>query len=320
MQAELVRQLRADTGVLSATLSSEIPGVEPVSMVQTNVSGTEPFPARWNLVDDTFFDVFALPVLTGRGFQSADFNPGSSAVVVTRSFAEQLAGGTSPLGHRIRETTADRNPVPWFEIVGVVADLTTNEAVPTIYRARERGQEAKAVALVLRIGGAIPNGLAARLQEIATRLDPHLRVDQLRHLGDVYQQAHRDENIVSLALAILVIIVLLFSAAGIYTLTAFAVTQRRREIAIRSAIGASPKGLLAYILGRSLSPVLAGAVVGVAFAGYLEVQLNANFDSGSSAVRLAAGTGLLMAIGLLAVAGPAQRTLRIDAVETLRES
>ena len=60
--------------------------------------------------------------------------------------------------------------------------------------------------------------------------------------------------------------------------------------------------------------------MGALLAGYLEVHLNANVDSGSSAIRLDAGTGLLIAIGLLAVAGPARRALRVDAAETLRES
>jgi ABC-type antimicrobial peptide transport system permease subunit len=136
------------------------------------------------------------------------------------------------------------------------------------YPRKPRDHDRKAVALVLRTGTAIPDGLAARLQEIATRLDPHLRVDQLRRLGDVYQQAHRDENIVQSRIGVLVTIVLLFSAAAIYTLTAFALTQRCREISIRMAIGAPSRRLLADILGRTLSPVVVGAAVSALLAGF----------------------------------------------------
>jgi ABC-type lipoprotein release transport system permease subunit len=60
--------------------------------------------------------------------------------------------------------------------------------------------------------------------------------------------------------------------------------------------------------------------VGALFAAYLEAHLNANLDSGSSAIRLAAGRGLLIAIGLLAVVSPARRALRVDTLETLRDS
>ena len=223
----------------------------------------------------------------------------------------------NPLGVRVRNAAApDAEPGPWFEIVGVVEDISTTKKLPTIYHAMQPVQDQNPVTMALRIGPAIPPGLAARLQEIATNLGAGLRVDQLRSLKDIYQEAQRDEKIVSIALAIVVAIVLLFSAAGIYTLAAFAVAQRRREIAIRAAIGAQPRRLVADIFGRTLLPVIAGAVIGMLLAMYIGVQM----ENRVTAIGLGLPAMFLIAIGLLAVVGPARRALRIDPTRALRES
>jgi len=317
LQRELVRQLKAEKGVFAVTISSAIPEVEPVSMAQTDLAGQERFLAASNVVDDEFFGVFAPRLLTGRGFEPTDFNPGRPAVIINRSFADKLIGGVNPLGLRVREVAApDSESRPWFEIVGIVDNISTSNLQPTIYHPMPPGQDRNSVSLALRVGSAIPLGLAARLQQIATALDPGLRVDQLRSLDDVYWEAHRDKSIVSLAFAIVVLIVLLFSVAGIYTLAAFAVAQRRHEIAIRAAIGAQPRRLVADIFGRTLFPVIGGAIVGELLSIYIDTLVETKIP----VIGLSACGALVMAIGLLAVAGPARRALRIDATEALRES
>jgi hypothetical protein len=286
-------------------------------VAQADLAGQELFLVRWNDVDDAFFGVFEAPLLTGRAFESADFNPGRPAVLVTRSFAAALAGRGNPLGIRVREPgTPQADPGPWLEIVGIVEDTSAGERIPTIYRALRPAQDRSAAVLALRVGPVIPRGLAVRLQDIATALDPGLRVDQLRRLDGVYQEAHRDERIVSVALAVVVAIVLLFSAAGIYTLAAFTVAQRRREIAIRAAVGAQPRRLVADIFGRTLLPVIAGAGVGALLAMYIDTKVENDF----SVIGVGTCAAFLIAIGVLAVAGPARRALRIDATEALRES
>ena len=114
-------------------------------------------------------------------------------------------------------------------------------------------------------------------------------------------------------------IVLLFSMAGIYTLMAFIVAQRWREIGVRAALGAQPRQLLIGIFGRAAVPLLIGALAGCAIAPLLHSSL-ATAEAGGRSIPgiVPASAALMIVIGLLAVAGPARRAVRIDPIEALR--
>src|SRR4029079_18973244 len=139
-----------------------------------------------------------------------------------------------------------RDSESWYEIVGLVDEIAANTARPRIYHPVLPGQ-LREMNLTIRVGPTIPSGFARQLIGITTRLDPNLQVVLLRNLNDVYQQEFREDNTLGLSVATLVLIVVLFAAAGIHTLVAFAVAQRRREIGIRCALGASPLRLVADV-------------------------------------------------------------------------
>ena len=113
-QAELVRRLEAEPGVSAVTLSATVPGREPWAPIEVDWVDKTPAPAsvasdrssyvmaRFNRVDDVFFDVFDVPLLTGRRFDRGDLEPAPSAVIVNRTFAQYIAGNENPLGHRVR--------------------------------------------------------------------------------------------------------------------------------------------------------------------------------------------------------------------------
>jgi ABC-type antimicrobial peptide transport system permease subunit len=107
--------------------------------------------------------------------------------------------------------------------------------------------------------------------------------------------------------------------AGMYTLMAFIVAQRWREIGVRSALGARPRRLLAGIFGRAAVPLMIGAVAGCAAGIRLESWLPIA-EAGGRIIPgiLPMSAALIVAIGLLAVAGPARRAIRIDPTEALR--
>ena len=122
------------------------------------------------------------------------------------------------------------------------------------------------------------------------------------------------------ALAAVTLSVLLLSAAGMYALMSFTVSQGRREIGIRSALGAQPRRLLAAIFGRALGQVGAGALGGVLAAlllgYYLPIEEMGGWDVPGV---LPAAAALMIAVGLLAAVGPARRGLRIEPTEALRD-
>ena len=119
-------------------------------------------------------------------------------------------------------------------------------------------------------------------------------------------------------LALLTLSVLLLSAAGIYALMSFTVTQRRREIGIRAALGAEPLRLLASIFARALRQLTIGVAVGIGVAALLDWGTAGEFTGGEGAVLLAGVAAFMIIVGLLAAVGPARRGLRIQPTEALR--
>jgi ABC-type antimicrobial peptide transport system permease subunit len=121
-------------------------------------------------------------------------------------------------------------------------------------------------------------------------------------------------------LAVVTLSVLLLSAAGMYALMSFSVNQRRREIGLRSALGAQPLQLLAGIFRRPIRQVAAGAAVGL-LAAYLAGGVIPIEDLGGRQVPgvLLVAALFILVVSAFAVAGPARRALRLAPTEALRE-
>jgi len=324
LHAELVRQIKAGMGISGATLSTSIDGIdEAIKWIETDIAVQEPLFVGSNQVDEAYFDVFEASLLAGRAFEPADFNPGRPVVIVNRTFAEQLSG-RNPLGKRLRylgSRERDSEQESWYEIVGIVDQISANTQRPSIYHpllSQIQPDQIQRVSLTLRVGPTIPADFTRRLLRLTTALDPNLQVEQFRSLDEVYQQERREDNSLGLIIATPMLVVLLFSMAGIHTLVAFAVAQRRREIGIRSALGAPPLRLVAGVFRRDLSPVVAGAIAGALLAFPID-KLTRN-DGSVTTLSVYAAFLFIVAIGLLAIAGPARRLLRIDSTEALRES
>ena len=328
LQTELVRRLEAGPDVSAVTVSAAVPGREPSAEVEidrpprtaTGSPGrTFSCRAAVNHVDTNFFDVFDVSLLTGRTFDVRDI-ASARTVVVNRTFAQHVAGDANPLGRRVRyvRTGAGQEPEPWHEIVGVVDDLPANRGGRRMYHPAAPGRM-DASTLSLRVGPG-SSGVAERLRDTATALDPDLHVEDVAALDEVYRGNRMGLYIGGLQLAAGTLSVLLLSAAGIYALMSFVVARRRREIGIRSALGAQPTRLLASIFKRVLLQITIGAAGGVVLALLLDAFLPIEEIGGwhvPGAIPVAAA--LMVMVGLLAAAGPARRGLRIDPSEALRE-
>lgn len=333
LQAELVRRLEAEPGVSRGTVAAAVPGEEPWADVE--VDGI-PVPeegifesnnlVRFNLVDDVFFDVFDVPLLAGRGFDAGDFEPAAAAVIVNRTFAELLMGDASPLGRRVRylgkrgqDAPAESQSRTWYEIVGVVADLPAHATRGTMYHPLPPGSVHPA-SLALRVSPA-STGMAQRLREVAVALDPALRAEEVLALDEIYRENQVANNMGVLILATVTLSVLLLSAAGIYALMSFTVNRRRREIGIRSALGAQPHRLLSGIFSRAFRQLAVGAAGGILMALVLEdyLHLPVELMGGDVPGVIPAATVFMVLVGLLATAGPARRGLRVEPTEALRE-
>jgi predicted permease len=330
--AELMSRLDAEPAVSGVTYRAHLPGREG----KVEVAGV-PAPAEspsGHRVESTgvhpgYFDIFGARLLTGRRFEPADLGEEATAVVVSQAFVRRVLGGGDALGRRIRHVapgqaaaSAEVETGRWFEVVGVVEDLEANPVdpemvTPRVYYPVAPGR-VQAVTLAVRLHGSTPPDFTGKLRGIAAAVDPSLR------LGTVASMAGGDlvDRVSSRGVGVLVVLVLLsvflLSAAGIYALMSFAVTQRRKEIGIRTALGAHPLQVLRSVFARAAGQLTLGLATGVAAATLLEGLTGGGLMSGRGAVILPALATAMGVVGLLAALGPARRGLGIQPSEALR--
>jgi hypothetical protein len=334
-QRELARRLRVDPGILDVAAALCPPGEEPWVFVDIEgrdvptevnlLNGRLPgFRARFNQVDTAFFDIYQVPGLAGRGFKEGDVSAETDAVIVNHNFAETIAPGGNALGRRFRYVRAmdgewlhgpeaDR----WYEVVGVVGNLPVTTDARVAYHAAAPGQIHPAY-LQLRLRGG-PAGLAERLRDIAASVDPTLHVDEVRTLAEIYREHSFGDHLGAITIGAVTGSVLLLSAAGLYALMAFTVAQRRREIGIRSALGARPGHLVAAVFRRALWQIVAGSAAGM-LAAYLAGRYVPIEQIGGLPIPgiLPGAAAFMLLVGVLASLGPVRRGVRIDPTEALR--
>jgi putative ABC transport system permease protein len=205
----------------------------------------------------------------------------------------------------------------WYEVVGVVGNLPATTDARVAYHPAGPGRIQPAH-LQLRLSAG-PAGFAERLRSIAASVDPSLHVDEIRTLAAIYREHRFGDNLGAMTIGAVTGSVLLLSAAGLYALTAFTVAQRRREIGIRSALGARPGHLVRAVFRRAFLQIGSGSAVGM-FAAYAAGRYVPIEQVGGLTIPgiLPAAAAFMLLVGILASLGPARRGLRIDPVEAMR--
>lgn len=305
-------------------------------------SETEIRLVHMNHVDIQFFRVFEVPILAGRGFTPADLvppgigpgrqneeRPEGGAVIVNLPFARKIFAGQA-LGRRIRYVDRasgnGQSRGRWYEIVGIVPDFPTGASPGMrdaeqlkVYHAAAAGQlQPAAIAIRLRGAGG-PAAFAPRLREIAAAIDPEIQLSEIQSLDEVMRSEQWISRLTAASFAAITLSVLLLSSAGIYALMSFTVSQRRKEIGIRMALGAHWNQIVASIFSRALLQLAAGAALGAALGVALERASGGVLLRGNASTVVPLVALVVSAVGLLAALGPTRRSLRIKPIEALRE-
>jgi predicted permease len=346
LQAELVRRLEAEPGVADVVLASAAPGADRFDYVEAEGASDAARPGTpaptggaghrvWaSRVGLDFFSAFGIPLLAGRLFQAADAaaaGPGAvqTPVVVNRSFVDKVLGGGDPLGRRVRPVAegggADPEEVrrePWYEIVGVVPDFPRpsnlqRQVEPRMYHPLVPAAT-HPVTVIVRVRGAPAASFAGRLRELTVAVDPMLRLGSVGTLDDTLDAEGTLDRAILLAAVLVILSVLLLSAAGVYALMSLSVTRRRREIGIRSALGAGPRVLVRSVLSRAMAQIAAGIAVGFGVAAVMDDAMQGGWTGGRGLLLLLSVAALMMAVGIAAAVGPARRALRIPPTEALK--
>jgi hypothetical protein len=327
-RTDLVSGLEGEPAVDDVTLAVTAPGAEPRARIA--IEGAVNVPSGTidvcvNHIATDFFEAFGARVLAGRALRDGDSTGSTQAIVVNRAFVHQLLGGANAVGRRVqyveagkREPTAGGTTTQ-YEIVGVVTDLGTNRIKsdliePVMYHAMQRSTPAT---VLIRMRGTDPLAFSSRVRDLTSALDPTMRL-RIVTFNEMKRQRVVALRLMLLGSSLVVVSVLLLSAAGIYAMMSFTVSQRRKEIGIRAAMGADARQLLGSIFRKAALQLASGVAVGIVLALLIDRASDGEM-LGSLGLRLVPIAALLMMlVGLFATLGPARRGLRIQPTEALR--
>ena len=340
---EVLRRLGDERGVQAVTFAADIPGIESsdrieldsssvpfVSTVGTetraNRTSTNVVRVRRGVVDPTFFDVFEVPVLAGRTFGPTDADSTSTAAIVNRAFVETVLQGRNAIGQRFRmlRVGQDWEEVrgPWQQIVGVVdnfpAHIDYERPKGVWYTAAGSAFEQPSI-LAVRMRGADPAEFGARLRAIAASVEPGFQIRDVQPMDDVIRASQLPLKLAALLLIAIGLSVLVLASAGLYSLMSVIVTQRRREIGIRIALGADRRRVLSSIFSRAARQVGAGVAIGLLVALLLNRIMTGEMQSLNAWLIMPGVAMLMLAVGVIAAIGPARRGLRIQPITVLKE-
>lgn len=349
---ELRRRLLEEPEVSHVTFATRLPGMnhpQPVVELDTvdgqRGAGSIVMPSS---VDASFFDAFGAEILAGRGFNSADLEPGPGVVVVNEHFVAEQLQGQNAIGRRIRYSSLagqryaiglphylPRDQVldlsDWYEIVGVVRDPgmdTSSDPFwpgwgPGIYHPLAddamgwRGSYSVRVALHLRGNASASAGM---LRAAAQSVNPDFRLYDVLPLDRPVDNGNRFQALVTRVFAgltgVLGFVALLISAAGVYSIMSFTVSCQTREIAIRIALGANRRRILAEVFARALFQIVVGILAGTSLWSYLIVF---QLDGADQVGLLISAAAVLLLIGLVACGVPVRRALRIQPARLLSQ-
>jgi predicted permease len=274
-------------------------------------------------IDAGYFKTMGIPLLAGREFTARDTKAAPKVAIVSeRIEREYFPGGPgAALGRRVR--FSDRGE--WLTVVGVVADIRQmgldQEVQPMLYVPFQQERDAfvlRFVSFVART--ATPASAVEGIRAEIRRAAPDLPILSTVTMDEAVAASVAPPRFRMLLLVLFAVTATLIATCGIYGLMAYAVTQRRREIGVRMALGAERGDVLRLVLTRALGIVMAGLIVGVAGAAgvtrVLQAFLFGVTPTDPTAFMIV--TLLLMAVGLMAAWLPARRATRIDPCTALR--
>jgi predicted permease len=334
-QHEILDKIAALPGVASAGFSSnlpmESPPVRPPIMVegQTLAAGAIPPRRGHKFVSPGYFEAMGTRIIVGRDITWADIEAGGRVALISEEFARELAPEPAgALGKRIKTFAAAD---AWREVVGVVQSVHEaglyEEAssfvywpvlVESMFGAPVVGTPFAAFAVRSERAGAV--SLMKEVRQAVWSVNGSVAVTSERTMQDVYAGSVARTSFVLVMLAIAGAMALLLGVIGIYGVIAYVVSQRTREIGIRSALGANAQQLKRVFLLHGLALSAAGVVVGLVVAAALGRAMSSllfGIQPMDPAAYLA-GIGVILVAAALASYLPARRAATIDPIETLR--
>lgn len=325
VQREVLERLRALPGVVHAGITAypplstvdwpcrfRIPGHENAGEMQ---------PSSYNTISPGYLAAIGAKIVEGRDFSEADTLSSPRVLLISETFRRRYFPGENPIGRRMEyELLGERSE---GVVIGVVSDVAfdrpDNVHRPVLYESYMQRPwpfpvfTVKAAGPLQQVSGMMTKTISEVARDVA--------VDQPSELKTRFERATGQQAAALMLFGVFAAVAVLLSAVGLYGVLALAVTQRKREIGVRMAFGATPAAIRAMILRHGLMLALTGVAAGLAAAPFAGMTLERMlygvrwFD----ASVYAGVAALLAAVSLAAAAVPALRAASLDPAEALRE-
>jgi putative ABC transport system permease protein len=265
-----------------------------------------------------------IPLRTGRFLSHDDRKTTPRVVVINEQFRKDVFGDSDPIGQRLTFDFQERLETENYQavIVGVAGDVRHTSLASAPFREAYIPLEQSPLFnydLVVRTVVS-PKSIAANLRQAIWSLDRDEPVGTLRTLEEIVDLGLTQPKFRGYVLGGFAGMALILSAAGLYGLLSFLVSQRNREIGVRVALGALPLDVLRLVLGKGIGLTAAGLGIGLLMAFAL-ARLMSTLVYGialGDPLTFIAGTGLLLLVAFLASYFPARRAMNLNPVDVLR--
>jgi predicted permease len=322
----LLQRVRSLPGVVSAGAIDSLPlgnggSTQPIAVDgQPALAMSEQPEVAVRVVEPGFCETMRIPLLQGRALSIADTADRPSVIVISQSMAKRFWLGENPIGKRL---TMSFSPEKSREVVGVVGDvkgdgLDVLDPVATLYAPLAQ-QPTPYMSLVVRTSPP-PNTLVSAVSGAVHEVDRAQPALDVITMDELVANSLSQQRFNMLLLSAFSGLALLLAAIGIYSVLAYSVRRRMREIGVRMALGAQRSDILRMILGQGTRLALIGTGIGIAAAlGLTRLMSSQLFGvTATDPVTFLSVAALIVLVALAACYIPARRATRVDPIIALR--
>jgi putative ABC transport system permease protein len=330
---QMLEKIHVVPGVSSAAVSTGIPvsgtnfGMLFDVVGQPAAQGSDRTGSAFNMVSPAYFETFGIPMVKGRALTDSDAEGRTPVCVVNEAFVRRHLHGLDPLAQRLRidrlDPALDRRGVVEWQIVGVSGDVRNGgpgqEAFPEIQVPFWQSPWPNVTLTVRTVGD--PQTVRTGIEAAVRSLDLDLPFADVRTMDQVVRERLAGDRFSAILFGSFAAMALLLAALGIYGVMSFVVAQRRQELGVRFALGATRAHVLGLVLKDGLATALVGTALGFVGAFWLGRAMQGMFEGvpGLDTARFALLAATLVGTAALACYLPARRASRVDPLTALRE-
>ncbi len=331
----VLERLRSVPGVLGTVAMSGLPPNRTPDAIATPIGNYTSDDGRaseiidyYQFVMGDYFGTMGIPIVAGRGFERTDSASQGKVAVVNETLAKRIWKGQNPIGQRLRPPGGSFGAADdvWHTVIGVAKDVRQSgverPAGTELYLSLDQHRVSPPSMNVVMRTTLPPAALSGTIERVVREVDAAVPVVRLRNMDSVFAESIRRPRLLAQLLGAFAVLALLLAAIGTYGVLSYMVTERRREIGIRVALGATRSHVLTQIMTQGLQVTALGVTIGL--AGALAVnRMIASLLFGVEPTDPATIAFVIATISAVAVVAswlPAWRASRLDPNVVLRDT